>query len=197
MRRLFIDCLATILLVCLAPCAAAADPAARVSFELLTQPGLALTATQDWYQKLTSLGVSGLQIRPATPNDKPKIDELGPKASRTFRVTGILSADNVLNLPGGKFRTSDTAGLRKWLEGLGDQGAEGVTSPRMAFGLLPRQFEEVSLDLRRPVSFSTKDISAAQAVEQLGRQLKFPLVVDAAAKGALAKVTLVEEMRGL
>ncbi len=158
-----------------------------VSFELATQPGLALTASQDWYKSLTALGVSGLQIRQATPNDKPKIDELGPKHSRSYRVIGILSSDNVLNVPGGKFRTSDTAKLRKWLEGLGDQGAEGVTSPRTAFGLLPRQFEEVSTDLKRPVSFSTKDISAAQAVDQLGRQLKFPLVVDAAAKAALAE----------
>jgi hypothetical protein len=179
-------------------CAAAAPAVApSVSLEVATSPGLPITASQKWYKDLTALGVSGLQIRAAGSRDEPGIVEQGTKASPHYKVTAILSADNVLFVPGGKFRTGDTAGRRKWLDNLRDSGAEGVTQPRAAFGLVPRQLEAATADLKVPVSFSTKGVAADSAVERLTSQLRFPLVLDAQAKRALASTQVAEDLRGL
>ncbi|MGD9720605.1 MAG: hypothetical protein AB7O59_16620 [Pirellulales bacterium] len=199
MRRyaLTIGCAICLLLEC-APCPAqSADARPRVSLEVLTQQGLAPTATQQWYRTLTDLGISGLQIRTATPRDQATITRQGTDAAPSYRVVGILSGDNVLSLPGGRFRASDTAGLRKWLDNVRDQGAEGVTQPRAAFGLVPRQLQEVTADLKMPVTFSTAGLPATTAVEQIARQLRFPLELDAAARRALAETKITDELRGL
>ena len=173
------------------------DTKPRISLELLTKPGLPLTASQQWYKSLTALGISGLQIHAARPGDESKITQQGTKNAPEYRVVGILSADNVLYLPGGKFNLNDNARLRKWLDNLGDQGAEGVTQPRSAFGLVPRQLEDVNNDLKRPVTFTTKNASTAKVVEQIGGQLKFPMLFDAGTHNALHDVKQVEDLSGM
>jgi hypothetical protein len=174
---------------------AAAKP--RVSMEIVTKPGLSLTASRDWYKALTDLGVAGLQIRSAAPADEMGIKEQGGKGDKQYRVTGVLAADGVLYLPGGKFKLQDSARLGKWLADLGDGGSEGVTQPRGAFGLTPRQLADVHDDLQMPIAFSTKEMSAAKAVEKIRAGLHLPLVLGDAARGELAEVRIVDEMMGL
>jgi hypothetical protein len=174
-----------------------APPKPRVTFELLTKPGLPLTASQQWYKALTDLGISGLQIHNARSDDKMEISESGGKAAREYKVVGILAADNVLYLPGGKFKLGDTGRLRKWLDNLGDQGADGVTEPRMAFDFTARQLDEVKSDLKQPVEFSTKETPAGKVVSQIGGGLKFALELDDAARRGLKGIRVTEELNGL
>ncbi len=199
MRRFVIPMFVALGLVATAHgrCAAAADDGPAVSLELLTQRGLPLDGSQRWYRALTKLGISGLQIRSAGPRDKTSITNRGTKATPSYRVVGILTSDNVLHLPGGRFKLDDTRRLRKWLDELRDQGAEGVSQRRSAFGLVPSQWQEVRADLKRTVTFSTKGSSAAGAMRQLAGELRFPLLADATAMQALTEVTLTDEVRGL
>jgi hypothetical protein len=175
----------------------AVDAAPRVSLEVLTQPGLPLTASQQWYKVLTDLGISGLQIRSANARDEAAVTEHGTKAAPQYHVTGILSSDNVLYLPGGKFGPKDTAALRKWLTTLRDLGPEGLAQPPAAFGLLASQLAAATADLKRPLTTATKGASAATVVSDLAGRLQHPLVMDAAARSALAEVAVAEELRGL
>ena len=175
--------------------AASAKP--QVSLELLTRPGLSLTASQQWYKALADLGIGGLQIRDAGPRDEMGISQQGSKSAPAYKVVGILSADNVLHLPGGTFKLGETAKLRKWLENLSELGAEGVTAERSAFGLIARQLEQVHDDLKHPVDPSTKGLPAGKAVRQIGGRLKFALEMDEAAGPALAKVEVEDELNGL
>jgi hypothetical protein len=177
--------------------ASGANPQPRVSFELLTQPGLSLTASQQWYKALTGLGVSGLQIRSASPRDEMGITRLGSEASPEYKVVGLLAADNTLRLPGGKFSLNESGRLRKWLESLRDEGAEGVTERRSAFGLIPRQLEQIHDDLKKPVGISTRGMSADKAVAQIGGSLKWSLELDDATRRELSGVHVTEEFRGL
>jgi hypothetical protein len=169
----------------------------RVSFELLTQPGLSLTASQQWYKALTGLGLSGLQIRAAGPRDEMGVTRLGSEATPEYKVVGLLAGDNTLRLPGGKFSLNDTARLRKWLDNLRDDGAEGVTERRSAFGLIPRQLEQVHDDLKKPVGISTRGISADKAVAQIGGSLKWSLEPDEATRRELSGLHVTEEFSGL
>ncbi len=155
------------------------------------------TAAQQWYQALTNLGISGLRIRSGTAADEMKIDQQGTKAAPAYKVTGILAADNMLHVPGGKFGVRDTGQLRKWLENLGDAGAEGVTAPRAAFGLTPSQLEQVHRDLQQPVAFSTAGKPANEVARQLTLRLQIPPAVDPGAAAALARVTIEDELQGL
>src|SRR6188768_2131179 len=110
---------------------AAAKP--RVSMELATEEGFSITGAQPWYKLLTELGVSNLRIRSGNAKDEMAVQKQGGD----FKVLGFLKADGTLHVPGGKFTSRDSAKLKKWLGELADQGAEGVTQPKIAFGLLP------------------------------------------------------------
>jgi hypothetical protein len=182
---------------CVASTTLVAHAKPRVSLELLTKPGLPLTASQQWYKVLTDLGVGNLQIRSAGPRAEMGITEQGSKASREYKVIGILAADSVLYLPGGKFSLTETARLRKWLENVTAEGAEGVTQERAGFGLSPRAFQQVQDDLKKTVTFSTKDMPAAKAVGQVAEQLKYPLVLADADRRELAAVKLADDLQGL
>jgi hypothetical protein len=171
--------------------------APRVSLELLTQPGLPITASQQWYKALSELGISGLQIRSAGPADEAGVTEQGGRSGTSYRVVGILSADNMLHLPGGTFKVNDTAGLRKWLATLSDQGAAGVTERRSAFGLLAKQLAAAHDDLAHVVAFSTKDTSAAQTVSRIAATLKYSLQLDAADRRRLEQVIVADDLSGL
>lgn len=197
MRALVTSCL----LLCLLPCgdrsALAEDPKPRVSIEVLTKSGVPITASQQWYKTLTDLGVEGLQIRSASPGDEMSISQTGTDAAPRYKVVGILSTDNVLYLPGGKFKPNDAGKLRSWLANLGDGGAEGVTERRSAFGLTPRQLVEVNDDLKQTLGFATKNQRADRAVAQLAARLKNAVELNAAERRALAEVTLSDELSGV
>lgn len=186
-------------IVLLAACAssAVAADAPRVSLELVTQRGLSATAPQEWQRELAELGISGLRIRSATGADEMSIKQLGSADAPSYKVVGILAADGVLYLPGGKFTLHDTGKLRKWLDTLRDDGAEGVTGQRSAFGLTASQLEKVNGDLQTPVRFSTGDMSAQAAVGQIAAGLRIPLSLEAGAARALGGVKLSNELQGL
>jgi hypothetical protein len=175
--------------------AAAAEP--RVTFEIIAPPGLPPTAPQEWHRALSSLGISGLRIHSGTGGEAPSIDNEGTVAAPAYKVVGVLSADNVLYLPGGKFALRDSGKLKTWLTNLRDAGSEGVTQARSPSGLLPSELESVLDDLKRPVAFSTQGQSAAAAVRQIAAGLKAPLALDAGASAALAEVTIADELQGL
>jgi len=177
-------------------CALAADKP-RVSLVLLTKQGLPLTASQQWYKTFTDLGVEGLQIRSASPGDEMGIEQTGSDAAPRFKVVGILAADNVLYLPGGKFKTNEVARLRDWLENLGDGGAEAVTETRSAFGLTGKQIVEANDDLKQPLGLSTKGQRADAVLRQLASRLKHEIVIDAAQRKALAQVEVADELSNL
>jgi hypothetical protein len=182
-----------LLLSVLSASAAAADKP-RVTLEVIAREGLAPTASQQWYQALSKLGIDGLRIRSDDLAGEMGVTNQGSQAAPAYKVVGILSADNVLRLPGGAFGPRDTGKLQKWLDELRDAGVEGVTQPRSAFGLLPRQLQAVNDDLMRPLGFSTKGMPAAAAVAQIAKSLRNPLAFEPGATRALAQVKLDDEL---
>jgi hypothetical protein len=170
---------------------------ARVSLELVTEKGLPVTGTQQWYQVLTDVGVTNLRIRSANGGDETGIEKHGTKEAPSYQVVGIVKADNTLYLPGGKFTTRDAARLKKWLADLSDLGSEGVTQPKSAFGMTPSQILDVNDDLKKPVAVATKDMPAAQAMEKIAAGLKHGFEIDAAARQALAGTKVEEDLIGL
>jgi hypothetical protein len=135
---LFVRFAGVALLALTAAAGRAAEPA-HVEFEIVTEQGLTPVTTQKWYQALTNLKVAGLRIRGETSGDQPKIDESGAKDRRVYRVTGRIDSRGTLTLPGGRFTTADAPKIARWIRELSNNGVEGVTERRGAFGLTSGQ----------------------------------------------------------
>ncbi len=71
--------------ICVASAVCADEPKPKVSFEIVTQPGIPPTATQQWYQALTDLKIAGLRIRTGAEGDKPQVKRQGTAARRCTR----------------------------------------------------------------------------------------------------------------
>src|SRR5215211_7234841 len=95
--------------------AAASLPAAlpRISFEIATEKGAPVSASQQWYKTLTQLGITSLQIRSGTSSDNIEIIKQGTADSPQYHVVGRLSSGSELLLPGGKFKSTETDRLNK------------------------------------------------------------------------------------
>lgn len=177
MRRFGLILIAAAMHTLLACGIATAKP--TISLDLSTEKGFPITGSKDWYDLLTSLGVNQLTIHSSDARTEVGAEETGSKKSPNYRVTGILSADNILHLPGGKFSLRNRAEIKKWLDNLADQGIAGVVQERAAFGLLPGQLVDVNTDLSQPIRFSTMGISSRAMLDECGKKLKFALQFDA------------------
>ena len=192
----------SIALLAAAICTASASRAAaapRVDLVLATDGNFPAAAQQQWYKLLTELKVDNLRIRKATSEDKAEIAVEGTEQSPVYRVTGLLTGDNHLVVPGGRFSSRDRGGISAWLAKLRQDGPERVkTKQKLPFGLLPKEFFEINADLSQKVSFSTKGARLSDAVAKIAAELKIPLVVDRSATAALREaVPIGEELEGV
>jgi len=174
------------------PPPAAAAP--RVELQLVMQATFPVTAQQQWYKLLTELKVDNLQIRKVGADDKVAIHVSGGESRPVYQVTGMLTGNNELVVPGGRFSPRDRAGLAEWLKQLRENGPEqaGGRKP-LPFGLTAKQLTAVHEDLAHTVDFSTKDLAPAEAVAKIASELGCPLLLDAATTVALKKAEAVQE----
>ena len=198
MKASFAKTVVLLAVVAAGPAIAAAAPP-RVTMVLVTEDGLPVTGTRDWYQALVNNQVSDLQIRSMGPGDKPDIKVRGSEADPIYDVVGVITARNELVVPGGRFAAHDKESLRNWLTKLRNEGpARAGGGARLAFGLTPEQLVKVNDDLARKVDFATKGLSGRAVLDKIGRQLKQPLVADATVATKVgASGPLGDELEGL
>lgn len=176
---------------------ATAHAAGRVELEIATQRGAPLTAAQTWQQVLAEAGADGIRIAEARGGEEPAIEQLGTEDEPVYRVTGILTARDVLILPGGKFTPRDRGRLQEWITRLREQGLSesGGDAP---FGLPARQLEAVRADLGQAVRSATRDQSAADVVAALASRLTYDLQLEAEDQALLAEAPpCADEFQGL
>lgn len=166
--------------------AAAAHAAPPINLELATERGLQITAPRRWLQLFTDLGIENVRIRSASPGDEPKATNRGTDARPRYHVVGILTAREVLMLPGGTFRATDRAKLRDYFDRLAADGSEALTAPRGRFGLTEKQILTLHAELAQPLNLSTEDVRPTAVLDQLQSKLGVPIVLDAAAEAALS-----------
>lgn len=175
----------------------AVDPP-RVTLELFTQKGFPLDGHRAWISALEKVGLTDVRIRGGAEGDALAVETTGKGPAASHRVTGVLGSDNRLYLPGGRFALGDSGRISAWLLKLRDGGEEALITPTTAFGLLPRELEELHLALAAPVTFETKDKAPRDVAQQIARSLNYPFISDPAAAQALkADERIGDEMRGL
>lgn len=198
----------------LVPVACHAAP--RVEFDLISEPGFPLGGEQRWLELFRAmkvevriqsgqggtLGPGGLSGARGSGRGgaigKPEVIQEGSERSPSYRVRGVLTKNNRLQLPGGSFGIEDRGPLTKWIEKLKDDGAESLTAKTGAFGLTEKQLVSLHEQLARPVGFSTRGQRVGAVVQKIAGAAGQRLVIDAPARSALeADDEVTEELSEL
>lgn len=140
----------------------------RVEFELVTDPGFPLGGERQWLSMLGEIPGTTVRIRAGRGRERPEVTKVG---ERRYRVVGILTSRNQLELPGGRFGLSDRERITGWMTRLGDEGATGLTAPRGIFGLTEEQLVDLHERMTAPVRFSTQSLPTDEFTMRLQRQV--------------------------
>lgn len=176
--------------------AQAAPWAERVELVLLVSPQAGVTAPHTWLRALGEVGIQHVQIRQASASDRPGIERIGPPDSPRYRVTGLLTGQEVV-LPGARYRLGEVRRLAQWLAQLAAEGPPQERPPQAAFGLLEPQFQQVYEDLTQPVVLSTRGLDRAEVVARIAQKLRFPMQPAPDRLPGLAGDKVSEELSGL
>lgn len=185
-----------LLLLILNPATLLAEGTVRM--ELYTQAGFQVADSQKWYQMLTELGVTGLQIRGAQGREQAEIIEQGTKTNPSYLVKGFLTGRGELVVPGGRFRVSDRGKLKAWIDELQTWGTQGSPDGQPAFGLNGKQFGELKRDLAQAVAKSTEGESRPKVFRALKDQLTTEVVIASnLAEAYQADDKVTTDLRGI
>src|SRR5687768_3473165 len=157
-------------LVLLSPLSILAAPP-TVDLELVTQPGLPIDAPQKWINMMRDMGLSNVRIRGGEQGDKTEVRKLGTEDKPHYSVTGIITAGNVLKLPGATIRLNDKSGLNNWIAKLQDGGDEGVRAKKVAYGLTATEMVAVHDAVKGVVDFDTKGMPTGEVVKKIVKQI--------------------------
>ncbi|HIM29327.1 MAG TPA: hypothetical protein EYG57_07200 [Planctomycetes bacterium] len=170
-----------------------------IDLELVTGGNTSLTEQQDWYEAMKSVKGVRFRMRRGSRRDEPKVENVGTETRPHYRVTGVLDVRNRMIVPGGAFSNRDMKKFASWVEKLIDEGVDGVTLARGAFGLTSKNLEAAHTVCKAIVSFETKGLTTHQAITQMQRLLgDVPLEVDPLAKRKLyTDQEVLDELKGV
>ena len=172
--------------------------AGLVELDVFTENGVAPLNQQEWLQRLAEVGVSNVRIHGPAGLEKVGVETRGTEARPVYAVTGMLSSNGELVLPGGKYRSSQAAAVARWLRQVAEQGPTvGGHAKKLPFGLSSETFEQVRGDMAQKVDFSTQGEARADVAAKLARQLTPPLSVNRSAVEAMEDDKVAEELKGL
>ncbi len=170
----------------------------RVEFELVTGPDTPAVAAQQWLAALRNVKLDSLRVRSGRSGDRVEVRQRGSGQDVTYQVTGLLTARNTLQLPGGEFRQGDTAGITAWLAKLKEGGQQRLQETEAAFGLTPTQLLAVHEKLAVPVTAKTKGQNSYEAMRQIAGGMTLSFVADADARQRMAGGDpVLDELQGL
>jgi hypothetical protein len=169
-----------------------------VELELVTEQGFPLTGSRDWIDVFKNQDVQ-LRIRTATPGDRVEIVNRGTDNAPVYHVRGLLTRQNTLVVPGGRFTPRDRAQIAAWIDKLRRGGLDPSGGARpSAFGLTAEELVSLHESLAVRVPESTKGGDPKAVVRQIASRIRARVVVDPAASGAFAEGGVVyDELLGV
>jgi hypothetical protein len=180
MRRILVTF--AILSLALATTGRAAPP---IELELVTERGVQITAPHEWLQLLTAIGIHDVRIRTKQSGDRVQATNVGTAERPRYRVLGLLSSGDRLQLPGTTFTRRDEAALKDYFDRLAADGDESLTAQRGRFGLTDKELASITADLAQPVDFETKGQTPLKVIDRLQSEFAVKIAVDQAVSRAL------------
>lgn len=172
-----------------------ARSAAVVRLELVGDPqGVGQTFHQ-WGEALDRAGIRNVRLRAAELGERPTIEKTLAGERPMYRVVGLIVSHDEVIVPGRRFKRSQAAELKAWLDDLAARGPAEEREPVGAFGLTGSQFAALHDDAAQQVGFATAKLNCKEVVERIAQRLKHPLALDSVAARALAEEQLAEELQ--
>lgn len=170
---------------------------AEVEIELAVDPRLPPLTQHEWARELNRLGLTRVRIRTAFPSDQPRVETIQTLPYPKYRVLGVVSSTNELNVPGARFTLRQLAGFVRWIDELRLQGPPETRPRPVAFGLDLVRFQLVKQELAQPVTVSTKNRPAPEVISEILSALKTPVQWEERTKQQLSDRVIAEELKGL
>lgn len=175
----------------------ATRPAGSLRLELVGDPQGVGQTFQQWGEALDRAGIRNVRLRAAEVGEQPTIEKTLAGDRPVYRVVGLILSHDELIVPGKRFKRSQTAELKAWLDDLAARGPADEREPVGAFGLTGAQFTALYDDAAQQVGFATAKLSRKEVVDRIARRLKHPLVLDPSAARVLAEEQLEEDLQAL
>jgi hypothetical protein len=175
----------------------AAQAGNRVDLELAVEERVPITGRQEWLRRLSQAGVEGFRIRSAHLGDEPKVQRRGTAEAPSYAVTGIITSDNILVVPGARFQASQVSQFAAWLRDLSEMGPVDERPAKAAFGLTVEDLERLQADLAPPLGFNTAGMSRADVIRQAAKKMATPLAADPRLAEPLSKDVVAEDLSTL
>jgi hypothetical protein len=140
-----------------------------------------------------------LRIRAATPADRVEIVNRGTESAPVYHVRGLLTRQNTLMVPGGRFTPKDRAQIAAWIDKLRRGGLDPSGGSRpSAFGLTAEELVGLHESLAIRVLESTKGRDPKEVIRQIASRIRTRVVVGPAVRGAFAEADAVyDELQGV
>jgi hypothetical protein len=152
---------------------------------------------QVWSEILADVGADRVRLTSSAAS-QPGVNESEFRGQKILVVSGLLSRNGQLILPGGKFSKRDAAKIRELIRQLRADGAEITLAPKLSFDLTADQLVGLSKKLAADVRFETKGVPIGDVVQRIESELGCKLTVGPEVEAALAGPEAVaEEMKGL
>ena len=170
--------------------------ATTFSFEIITPVGTgSRVAAQDWGRVFAQLGHT-VRIRQQTTGDgegpAEPVTQTETAASRRIKCIGVLDRNGLVHFGNKTFRSSDKAGLNRWISDLKTYGIQGDPKGKPLWGLTREQFDSVFEPLATPLKIEPKGMSVQEAVASIALPKDLPIKWTAEAKERVAVADPVE-----
>lgn len=168
----------------------------RVELEIVMEGGGPLGSQQEWLRSLSEVGADSLRMSTARGSESFEIKKSEVGGTVTYKVTGLLTADNRLRLPGGTFKRSDMAGVKTWLAKLKSGGLDKPPEAKQAFGLSSDELVRLHDALSSPTGVSTKGVAIPEVIRSIRQRTGIQISVDSSAAAAIkTEMTVKEELQ--
>lgn len=185
-------------LLCTLSFAAVASAENRVTLEVITEKGIAITALQTWSKLLDDKGADRVRLRSGRDGESVKVEELELGSSKTYQVTAILSKNETLHMPDGKKFTKRTIGqLPAWFNRLKVGGEEELTRAPGKDGMTGAEREGTLAKLTKQVDFDTKGQPLDVVIGDIGRHVGLEFRASNATIAYVQSRTAKDELKGI
>lgn len=180
----------TALLTAITLCVASATAALPIDIEVITEPGVPITAPQQWVTMLGAMDLGRVRIRSANSGDAPGVTQKGKR----YKIVAVLNGRGELVIEKERYRARDRRALANFFQLLANTESFGEELGR--FNLTQDQFRQVHGNLSKVLGLSTQGKRPAVLIDQLRDKFSVALTEEAAASARLKKARPMETELG-
>ncbi len=177
---------AGLLLLATALGVATAQAVLPIDVEVITEPGVPITAPQQWAQLLGTMDLGRVRLRPATTGDAPGVTQKGTR----FKIVAVLNSRGELIIDKKRYRARDRKTLANFFELLAKTESFGEELGR--FNLTQNQFRQVHSNLSKVLGLSTLGKRPAELINQLRDKFSVPITEKPSARALLREAPLLQ-----